>query len=356
MPLPVPPVPPAPANVPMVTRVESLDRRFDPHWIDTPEPAEPQADRKGRRQRAKSAPAAEAEDLPPFQAAIVPEAEGRRRLPVWPLIVVVIAVAAWFGYERLTPTPPSTVDAVIVGASVPVFAGSESRLGRILVRQGTRVARGTDLFELLPPPRDVRAGADIAARLDLARSSQTRLGLRAQEINTLLARQPAPTDPPSLRDTEALRQRLRDIQDQRRAADDEVAQYERAAAGDAAAPATPASLRADRDGIVARIAVVEGMELVPGLQVAELLDCGSLSLSLDGDAAARAGLVSGQVVRLRPPQGASFDLRIPDIATRTAGLEAARLVVPLDVAQWQRAGGAACPIGTRLSLEVVPPA
>jgi multidrug resistance efflux pump len=262
----------------------------------------------------------------------------------------------WLTWLRPGPTP---IDAVVIGQTKPVLAPAEGQLSHILVAPGDRVASRTDLFEIAPRPADPKIRAELTARLELARSRQIRFGLRIQELNSLVLRAAAVPDLASQREAEQGRMRLRDVQDQAVSTAEEVALLEQSLSGETKRPASATLVRAERHGVLTRIQAVEGMDVVPGLQLAEIVDCAALSLSVDGAAAAAAGFSSGRKITVQMPgrrvgEGV-FTVLVPDAAERAKGAEFGRsngrLILPVDLTVWERAGGEVCPIGNRVSVQ-----
>jgi len=268
-------------------------------------------------------------------------------------------LAGWGVWLTWLRPGPTAIDAVVIGQTKPVLAPAEGQLSHIFVAPGDRVASRTDLFEIAPRPADPKIRAELTARLELARSRQIRFGLRIQELNSLVLRAAAVPDLASQREAEQGRMRLRDVQDQAVSTAEEVALLEQSLSGETKRPASATLVRAERHGVLTRIQAVEGMDVVPGLQLAEIVDCAALSLSVDGAAAAAAGFSSGRKITVQMPgrrvgEGV-FTVLVPDAAERAKGAEFGRsngrLILPVDLTVWERAGGEVCPIGNRVSVQ-----
>ncbi len=361
-------LPPAPVQLPSPTRAASPERE-----VEASGPIAPgRVDRLGEavitpimtdRELAMArvtdpvSPAAAFFPIDPLRADndLVPEFENHpapsRRMPLWPGFVVGTIAAAAIGYVLIWPAEPEPVEAVIVGAAASVLAPAEGSLDRVLVAPGARVTRGTELFAVAGPRTDPRIISDLAARIDLAKARETRLGLLAQEISQSFARGRPAADATAGREAELARQRLRDVQEQLRLVSEERTKLEQTFAASAAPPAPQPRIRSDRDGFVTRIFATEGEEVVPGQKLAELVDCSSLSLSLDAAAAAKAGMAPGAPLQLLVPNSRSrVPLRIPEQTDQQAGREVGRIAVPLDLAGWKNAGGSGCPLGMRVNV------
>jgi multidrug efflux pump subunit AcrA (membrane-fusion protein) len=274
-----------------------------------------------------------------------------RPTPVWLPVAATLIVAGVIGYVNFWPTRQVPVEAIVVGATASVFAPGDGTLGNIFVASGMRITRGTELFEVIPPRPDPKRLSDLATRIDLAKAREIRLGMVAQEVSQILARGRPAADPSGLREAELSRQRLRDVQEQLRSIGEERTKLEQTLADQSAAPAPLSRVQADRDGFVTRILVAEGGEVVPGLKLAEFVDCSRLSLSLDAAAAAAAGLVPGTSAQLHLPNSQSvLSVRVPEQGQRNGGGDAGRILVPLEAGDWRNAGGSTCPLGVRVSM------
>jgi multidrug resistance efflux pump len=297
----------------------------------------------------------DAPTLPKLPRA-APRHRWRPALAALALLAVGGGTIAWW----LRPEPTVTLPGLVTGPRLTVFAPIDGRITRVMATPGARIAPGTELFELQPRPADPRIQADLSARLDLARQRGIRLDLRLRELAGLLARNRVTgTDPVAAREAEAMRQRSRDLEDEIRANAGEVSMLERGLAADASLNAGAALdtggqkllVKATQTALVARVAVIAGMEVVPGLPLAEIVDCDHLSVTADGAAAAALGIVAGRTLRVTSAgAGTGVELRVPDVAARDAS--PGRLSMPMDRALLERATGSACPVGSDVSLQV----
>ncbi len=303
-------------------------------------------------------------DPPPFP----PEPAPPRNWPWRPAALaaaVLLAVGGGTAFVLLQSEPPPPISGVVTGPLLTVFAPVDGRLTHILVSLGTHVSGGTDLFEIEQAPPDPRARSDIAARLDLARTRAARLDQRQRELEGLIQRSRAVgADPVAAREAEAMRQRLGDLQDERGATAGEIALLERSLASDIARNSSLGAKRvkASQSGVIARLQAVEGMEVVPGLPLGQMIDCDHLSIAVDGPAAASLGIVSNRLLHVTLAGSAvTLDVHVPPASARpmrqTASDNAAiaaggRLSIPLERVALEKAAGEACPVGRSATMSL----
>jgi len=268
-----------------------------------------------------------------------------------PFTIAACMVAVLGGAAALLWGAADPADATILGGAASAFATADGRVAHILVAPGTRVIRGMDLFEIEPPPPDAARIAELEQRRDLARARAGRLESVAQELARVLAAARPANDVSARRDTEAARQRLRDVQDQARLASSEQSRLEADLATLRRRPEQPPQIRADRDGFITQVFVTEGQDVVPGLRVAEMADCNNLSLSLDAREAARAGLTGGRQAHIAVPVSkAELAVQVPEAGQRNAVLYGVRIQIPIDSQAWIKAGGGVCPLGMHVKV------
>lgn len=162
-------------------------------------------------------------------------------------------------------------------------------------------------------------------------------------------------DPVAAREAEAMRSRARDLEDELRASAQEIAALERTLAADAgrddgSGGPGPRLIKAPQAATIARVQAILGMDVVPGLPLAEIVDCDHLTIVTDGLAASGLGIATGRMLRVTPAGAtAGFDLRVPGGGGIDAG---GRLSIPVDRTTLERAAGETCPVGRRVALQI----
>ncbi len=373
------PIAPAQRKVPPPDYEEWQDQ-YDELFEPLPErdavaaaPAEPAAAQSGfvstdwsRLRRATNGDLADEEWMGgpmPTAGRPLPQRSDWQRLGLYVAAIVALVAAGVGIVVWLWPqAAPARMTGVITGSTVTVFAQADGRVRRVLATPGALVGRGAPLLEIAGAAPDPGLHSDAVARLAADRDRAERLTQRIRELDQLLAasRTTAAT-PVALRDAEQMRQRQRDLRDEQSGNDAEIAALERSLA----ASAEPESLRtvtSAQEAVLRGLAVVEGQDVVPGLKLADLVNCEALFVTADGATAASLGLVSGRALHVTLDGGTgTITAMVPDYALRgdaaaasdrSAGLAApGQLLVPIDRAAVERVAGEACPIGRRAVLE-----
>ncbi len=298
----------------------------------------------------------------PTDSGLLPKCSDWQRLGLFALAIAAVLALGVAGVVLLWPSPaPARLAGVVTGTAQTLFAPAEGKISRVLVTQGALVSRGAPLFEITGGGADPAARTDASARLANDRARAERLTQVIQELDSLLAAsRQRPATPASLRDAEQMRQRQHDLRDEQRDNDAEIAQLERSIA--AGAPSPTRTILAEQQAVIRRLPVVVGQDVVPGLPLAELVNCDKLSVTADAATAASQGLVSGRALRIRlDGSQTAIEAEVPSYALRngtnpgadrSAGLAApGQLAVPVDKATVERIAGEACPIGRRALIE-----
>ncbi len=260
-------------------------------------------------------------------------ARRRRRLAL-PLGAVAVAAAAPAIWLVLGARD---IPAVIDGRPITIAAPVDGSVTRLDAHAGDVLAAGALLARIAADPPDESRRADLAARLDDARSQEAAARDRAGKLQSLLAGLP----PDSAAQRTEIALRLTDAAAASDAATARVSALQRSLLQDQE-PGGPLDLTSPAAALVRAMRVSQGQAVVRGLPVAELADCAHPRLLPK-----TAGLMPGESVIVRPDQA---DGTLPGMVRSESG----QLVVAVDPAWLTRVTGNACPLGRNATIHPDP--